>query len=91
MHLARTTWDTLFLSPKSKVITHCVAGERACLLPALAVLTPLQRSSQGPCENNMLIAKTSDAKELLGACSTQVLWFPLLENKAVIYDLQGCH
>lgn len=68
-----------------------VAREKACLLLTPAICIPLQWTSQGPRENKMLGAETSDAEELLGACSTQALWFPRLEKKVVIYDLQGCH
>ena len=55
-----------FFPKRGKVITHYVARDRACLLPTLAVCTPLQRSSQGPHENETLEAKTCDAEELLG-------------------------
>lgn len=80
-----------FFLKHGEVNTHYVSRETACLLPTLAICTPLQQSSQGPSENKMLGAKTSDTEEPLGACSTRVLWFPRLENQVVIYDLQGCH
>lgn len=63
------------------MITHYVAGERACLLLMLAVCTPLQQSSQGPCENEMLGAETCDAEELLGVALPDAFSFLKLKKR----------
>lgn len=61
--------------------------EPTCCLLAMLVCSRAQCS----CEKERLAAFTSDAEALLEACSAWELWSPWLENKVVIYDLQGCH